>query len=88
MSGFHPFDLLAASYVIAPRFFNCARADAWIAPDPMFRWLPFPDSLLVGLDSEKPKDVRASGEATYCPHIRTGLHRWLMERLAVPGGFH
>lgn len=88
LSGFYPFDLIAASYVITPRYFRCARANIWIAPDRMIRWLPAPDSLLVGLEREEPKEVRASGEAIYCPQIQAGLHGWLTERLSVPAGFH
>jgi purine nucleosidase len=81
LMGFYPFDLIAAAYVVQPGFFDCARADTWIAPDPMFRWIPAPDSLLIGLDREKPKKFRASGKAVYCPQINTGLHDWLIERL-------
>lgn len=88
LDGFYPFDLIAASYVVSPRRFRCARAAVWIAPDRMIRWLPAPDSLLAGLDHEKPKDVRASGEAVYCPQIEAGLGRWLSNLLTVPGGGH
>lgn len=83
LSGFYPFDLLAAAYVIAPGYFACAKTGSWIAPDPMFSWVPAADSLLVGLDRERPTDVRASGEAVYCPQIEGEMHRWIMKRLTT-----
>lgn len=84
LNGFYPFDLTAAAYAREPRFFGCAKVNAWIAPDPVFRWLSAPASLLVGLDHERPKEFVASGEAVYCPRIHGGLHDWLMDRLVAP----
>jgi hypothetical protein len=89
LDGFYPFDLLAAAYVTDPEYFDCARTGYWIAPDPMFSWVPAADSLLVGLERERPRAVRASGEAVYCPQIKGGLHRLVMARLSgsdVSGG--
>ncbi len=83
LNGFYPFDLLAAAYVTEPGYFHCATAGYWIAPDPMFSWIPAADSLLVGVGRERPKDVRAAGTAVYCPQIGPGLHDWAMERLTA-----
>src|SRR5215471_862109 len=81
LKGFYPFDLLAAAFVIEPGFFNCAKVDAWVARDPMFRWLPSPDSLIVGLHQERPRDISARAEVVYCPGIDSKLHDWLVDRL-------
>lgn len=83
-SGFYPFDLLAAAYVLEPGLFDCARVAAWIAPDEKL-WALFNrrDALMVGLPSERPELPRASGELVYCPEIDPGTHRWLMHRLGT-----
>ncbi len=81
-AGFYPFDLLAAAYVLSPEHFDCAEAKAWIGKDPrLWGWLGHPWGLLVGLDWERPADVRASSTVVYCPQVDSALHRWLMSRL-------
>lgn len=87
LNGFYPFDLLAAAYVIEPRHFDCARANAWMGEDDRLWkfWFYNPKlSLLIGLPSERPWEVRASGAVVYCPRIDDQLYPWLKTRFAAP----
>ncbi len=82
LSGFYPFDALAAAYVIEPKRFDCATASAWVAKD-LRLWGGFfgPEALLVGLASERAAAPRASGTVVYCPRLAPGMHDWLMRKL-------
>lgn len=80
--GFYPFDVLAGAYVLAPDFFDCAEAQAWVGEDDTL-WNR--EALLVGFDRERPAEVRASRAVVYCPQIDARLHRWLLARLTAPG---
>jgi purine nucleosidase len=85
--GFYPFDLLAGAYLLEPRFFDCAKAMAWVSKDDALRhwhWFYNPDALLVGVVWEMPVEVHASSSVVYCPQIDTQLHRWLMAQRTVP----
>lgn len=82
LDGFYPFDLLAAAYAVEPALFDCAAAAAWVARDRLlFGRLYSPISLLVGLEPERPREVRAEGEVVYCPGVDPRLAAWSMERL-------
>ncbi len=79
--GFYPFDLLAAAYLLAPHHFDCARPNAWIGKDErLWGWFSHPWALLVGIDPERPAEVRASSSVVYCPQIDSELHGWLMSK--------
>jgi purine nucleosidase len=82
-NGFYPFDLIAAAYVLTPKHFGCAAsATAWIGKDRKLRNLIYdPDALLVGLERNKPADVRSSSSVVYCPQVDSSLHAWLMSNL-------
>jgi hypothetical protein len=86
-AGFYPFDLLAGAYVLDHGLFDCASIDAWIAPDHRL-WHLFGsgEALIVGLESERPDDVRAESEVVYCPALAPRTHGWLMGRLARADG--
>jgi purine nucleosidase len=82
LDGFYPFDLVAAAFLLAPARFRCAKASLWISPNSRLQaWLGFPASLHVGLPEEKPSQVRAAGEAVYCPRLGDAMHGWLMQQL-------
>lgn len=81
--GFHPFDLVAATYAVAPGLLQCARANAWIADDAkLWRWFYAPESLLVGVNSERPANVVAESTVLYCPGADRDVYEWLVARLA------
>lgn len=81
LPGFYPFDLVAAAYVMAPRYLDCAHATAWVGKDPaLWRFIHDPDALLVG----PPGNVGAeTARVVYCTGLASDLHRWLMARLAA-----
>jgi inosine-uridine nucleoside N-ribohydrolase len=78
--GFFPFDLLAAAYVVEPRWFGCADVQAWIGPDPTLFWRPI--AFLVGQSNVRPLKPRAHGSARYCADVSAGIGPWLVDRLA------
>ncbi|MEZ5936068.1 MAG: nucleoside hydrolase [Alphaproteobacteria bacterium] len=91
LSGFYPFDALAALYVLHPQQFNCARAFAWIAEDDrlplLWRIALGSTGLLVGPDSERRPITPASGPVTYCGGVDDGLEDLLfMNLLSRQGG--
>ena len=80
--GFYPFDLLAAAYSLQPSLFSCAETNAWISHDArLWSWGSGRDALLVGLDGERPSDVKATGPVFYCPQIDPGSPTWINSRL-------
>jgi hypothetical protein len=80
--AFHPFDLLAATYAIAPGLLKCARAGAWIADDAkLWGWIYGPQSLLVGTSSERPAKVAADSSVLYCPRAADALGDRVRARL-------
>ncbi len=88
LSGFYPFDALAALYVLHPEHFACARTAAWIAKDDR---LPVPwrvvvgaTGFLVGHASERPRTALASGSVTYCGSVDQDLKDVLMRLLTQP----
>ncbi|MGH7527938.1 MAG: nucleoside hydrolase [Gemmatimonadales bacterium] len=84
--GFYPFDLLAGAYLVAPQQFNCAPAAAWVGEDTrLWHLFSSPPALMIGLESERPEEVRASGRVVYCPGAGPGMHGWLMGRLTGDG---
>ena len=84
LGGFYPFDAMAAAYVLEPALFDCAAAAAWVAKERGFRARFFgSEAMLVGLDSERAKEPRASGTVIYCPRVATRVHNWMMSRLAA-----
>lgn len=84
LDGFHPFDLLAAAYVLRPERFDCAVARAWIGRDHRLDNLPFVDplALQVGLRAERSDDAMAETDLIYCVGIDPALRAWLMSKLA------
>jgi inosine-uridine nucleoside N-ribohydrolase len=85
LPGFYPFDALAALYVLDPQQFNCAKASAWIAKDDrlpvLWRIALGSTGLLVGLESDRPQIVRASGSVTFCGGVGDDLKDLLMDLL-------
>ena len=57
-SGFYPFDLLAATYILDLRLFNCAVARAWIGRDHQIwtDWFYSADALLVDRNGLSPPE--------------------------------
>lgn len=80
--GFYPFDLLAAAYVLEPSLFDCAGAEAWIAPDERL-WSLFnrSEALLVGTPAERPDSPSIARTLIYCPEVDLTTHGWLVRRL-------
>ncbi|MCL4800900.1 MAG: nucleoside hydrolase [Burkholderiales bacterium] len=80
-SGFLPFDLLAAAYVIEPRRFRCASVTASVGRDPTL-FIPFwrPTALLVAQDGVRFEEPEAIGAALYCAKVGAGLKPDLLER--------
>lgn len=84
LDGFHPFDLLAAAYVIDPERFHCADVVAWVGHDERLgNFWPFdPVALQVDLPVSSPQNAPVESRAIYCVAIEPTLHPWLMDRLA------
>ncbi|SHE54852.1 Inosine-uridine nucleoside N-ribohydrolase [Modicisalibacter ilicicola DSM 19980] len=82
--GFHPFDLLAAAYVLDPYLFNCAAANAWVGKDEHLSnvWFYDPVALQVGGTKKHPADPLAETEAIYCVTANAALRDRLMDGLA------
>ena len=84
-SGFYPFDLVAAAYVLRHEGFGCAATEASVAEDErLWGWVYGPEALLVGTDAHHVSEARASGAVLYCPEVDERVHAWLMERLSRP----
>lgn len=85
LSGFYPFDALAALYVLHPQHFNCAKAIAWIAEDDqlpvLWRVVLGSTGLLAGSESDRPQVTRASGSVIYCGGVGDGLKDVLVDLL-------
>lgn len=71
-SGFYPFDLLAAAYVMAPADFQCARVVAGIGKDLLFMAPWRNRALLVTQPPEDLAGARLKRPALYCPSLRPG----------------
>jgi inosine-uridine nucleoside N-ribohydrolase len=81
--GFSPFDLLAAAYVLEPRRFGCAEAQAWIGQDStIFVLFRRPAALLIGQGGAAPQKPLVRGTARYCAEVSDGIKSWLVETLA------
>lgn len=82
-TGFYPFDLMAAAYVIGPSTFRCADVDASVGSDPaLFIPLFRPEALLV-----EPREANRKGRVVaYCPAVEGGFERAL--RSWMFGGGH
>ncbi|HEX7038014.1 MAG TPA: nucleoside hydrolase [Pseudomonadales bacterium] len=85
MPAFHPFDLVAAGWVLHPDRFRCARTPTWVAPTRGPLRLLSPLSVVVGVPAERPPRVAVSTEAVYCADADARLHDVLMERLVLGG---
>ena len=65
LTGFYPFDLVAAMYLTSPRRFACARVNAWVGRDPRRTIFERSPALLVS--QQTPHDSSDnSASATYC----------------------
>ncbi len=65
LDGFHPFDLVAADYLLRPERHRCARVDAWVAKDPRLVFLNGKRSLIVAQNHGRP-EMPPDGTALYC----------------------
>ena len=81
-SGFYPFDLLAAAYVLEPSWFRCTPVRAWVGEDRTlfipFRWQA---ALLVSPEAPPPQDETLSARALYCSGTRGNLKADVLQRL-------
>lgn len=81
-SGFYPFDLLAAAYVVQPNLLSCADVHAWVGRDlKLWGRLYGPESLLVGTGGEDQPGAKTAGSALYCPQVDRQTLQWLVSRL-------
>ena len=89
LPGFYPFDALAALYLLDPQQLSCAKAFAWVAEDDrlpgLWRVALGSTGPLVGLESDRPQIVHASGSVTYCGGVGDGLKDVLMNLLTRHG---
>jgi purine nucleosidase len=82
-SGFYPFDLVAAAYVVEPRRFACAELDTWVTPARSFLWRWYsPLSVEVGTPVERPEQALTQSTSIYCPKVDPDVHRIMLRRLA------
>ena len=82
LDGFHPFDLLAAAYILKPRDFNCAATGAWTAQDHSLwsDWFYSPKALLVGPDeATKLNEAGKFSPVIYCPDVSSRLQGWIID---------
>lgn len=81
-NGFYPFDVLAGVYALQPSLLSCGETKAWVSRDErLWSWVYGREALLVGVDRERPSEVKAVGSVLYCPRIDSRLHTWMMPRL-------
>ena len=71
LSGFYPFDWVAAAYLVQPQMFRCAVTKARVAREWTFWLVPNP-SLLVG------KTGQPGAAITYCPQTTVLRHDHLL----------
>lgn len=80
-NGFYPFDVLAGVYTLQPSLLSCAETKAWVSRDQrLWSWVYGREALLVGVDRERPSDLKAVGSVLYCPQIDSRSHAWMMSR--------
>ena len=84
-SGFYPFDLAAAAYVLHPGSFDCATVEARVATDNSLwtSWFYSPTALLVRVGSLPRREGAAQANVTYCPHAQLGLKQALIAELVA-----
>ena len=71
-SGFLPFDLLAAAYVLEPSLLRCTAVRAWVGADDTL--LGAPQALLI--------EPSEHGAVLYCGRARAQVKRTILERFA------
>jgi purine nucleosidase len=81
-SGFYPFDLIAAAYVMQPSWFRCTPVRARVGQDDTLVG-PFRRStaLLVAREDPAAEDAASSSQVLYCGATRGDLKTNLVQRL-------
>ena len=74
LSGFYPFDWVAAAYLTDPGLFDCAEVDARVTREWTF-WV-MPRASLV-IDSSSNASARPRSHVLYCPKTDPSLHNVL-----------
>ncbi len=84
-SGFYPFDLAAAAYVLHPTSFDCATVHARVMRDDSVwtSWFYRPKALLVSPAKQAQIEAPNGTMARYCPIARDGLKQTLLAELAA-----
>lgn len=86
-SGFYPFDLTAAAYVLHPASFDCATAQARVTSDDSLwtSWFFRSQALLVG-PIHSPGEDDQSTQVTYCPRAQPSLKHILIAKMVSRRG--
>lgn len=72
LSGFYPFDLMAAAYLRDPSRFQCAPVLAQVADDALLPWFGGGPTLLV-TQGPPPPPTHGAGSALYCDRVQLRL---------------
>jgi inosine-uridine nucleoside N-ribohydrolase len=81
-TGFYPFDLIAAAYVIQPSLLRCAVVSVSIGDDRgVLGWLGFRGLFVVSAEEPASNPI-ATSSTLYCPDLSEQLETWLLERLS------
>ncbi|MGH7206438.1 MAG: nucleoside hydrolase [Nitrospiraceae bacterium] len=80
-TGFYPFDLIAAAYVIQPSLLYCTGVSVSIGDDTwVLGWLGFRGLFVVSAEEPALNPI-ATRSALYCPQVSEQLESWLLRRL-------
>ena len=84
-SGFYPFDLAAAAYLLHPASFDCATVHARVTRDQTVwtSWFYSPKALLVSPARHLQNEAPNVAMVRYCPNARHGLKHTLLVELAA-----
>lgn len=85
ITGFYPFDLVAAAYVLEPSLLRCASVPVAVEDDTwLFGWLRY-----RGLFVESGQGTESnSAHALYCPKASEHLETWFVDQLTKESAGH
>ena len=81
-SGFYPFDLMAAAFILDPGQFNCAHVSAWVGRDPLMGPFQRRQALLVEDSEALAPAAGGAAQGVYCADLSGDLrHPWHLQRV-------
>lgn len=80
-TGFYPFDLMAAAFVLDPAQFKCADVHVWVGRDPILGVFQRGRALLVADNEQLARSSNVTTRGVYCADLFGGLQTpWPLRR--------